>query len=330
MKSLLRLVAIVAAATMLCSGTAQSQPKDKVVLMLNWYLYSEHAPFFLGKERGFYDQEGIDLDIQEGRGSGVTVQAVAANTATFGYVDVPTMIKAAAKGAPVKSVGVALQLSPMSVMGFAEKNIRAPKDIVGKTVAITPGDSMSQIWPLFLKKTGIKETDFKTVAGDAQTKLNAVMNGQADLLLGYVMDQAIKLQDATKKPVYPIRFADYGVNMISSGIIINSETLKSKPDMVKRFLRATTRALEESEKNPEAAVDAMLKANSKAGVRETLIIGLKQTTALYHTKETAKERPLRVSMSDVRESLDLLAQYGGLDPATKGKAEDWVVLDYLP
>jgi NitT/TauT family transport system substrate-binding protein len=258
------------------------------------------------------------------------VQAVAANTATFGYVDVPTMIKAAAKGAPVKSVGVALQLSPMSVMGFAEKNIRAPKDIVGKTVAITPGDSMSQIWPLFLKKTGIKETDFKTVAGDAQTKLNAVMNGQADLLLGYVMDQAIKLQDATKKPVYPIRFADYGVNMISSGIIINSETLKSKPDMVKRFLRATTRALEESEKNPEAAVDAMLKANSKAGVRETLIIGLKQTTALYHTKETAKERPLRVSMSDVRESLDLLAQYGGLDPATKGKAEDWVVLDYLP
>jgi NitT/TauT family transport system substrate-binding protein len=330
MKSLLRLMAIVVATTMLCSGTAQGQPKDKVVLMLNWYLYSEHAPFFLGKERGFYDQEGIDLDIQEGRGSGVTVQAVAANTATFGYVDVPTMIKAAAKGAPVKSVGVALQLSPMSVMGFAEKNIRAPKDIVGKTVAITPGDSMSQIWPLFLKKTGIKETDFKTVAGDAQTKLNAVMNGQADLLLGYVMDQAIKLQDATKKPVYPIRFADYGVNMISSGIIINSETLKSKPDMVKRFLRATTRALEESEKNPEAAVDAMLKANSKAGVRETLIIGLKQTTALYHTKETAKERPLRVSMSDVRESLDLLAQYGGLDPATKGKAEDWVVLDYLP
>jgi NitT/TauT family transport system substrate-binding protein len=189
---------------------------------------------------------------------------------------------------------------------------------------------MSQIWPLFLKKTGIKETDFKTVAGDAQTKLNAVMSGQADLLLGYVMDQAIKLQDATKKPVYPIRFADYGVNMISSGIIVNTETLKSKPDMVKRFLRATTRALEESEKNPEAAVDAMLKANAKAGVRETLIIGLKQTTALYHTKETAKQRPLRVSMTDVSESLDLLAQYGGLDPATKGKAEDWVVLDYLP
>jgi NitT/TauT family transport system substrate-binding protein len=331
MKRVLKLAALVCVVLALSqSGTVFAQSKDKVVLMLNWYLYSEHAPFFLGKERGYYDQEGIDLDIQEGRGSGVTVQAVAANTATFGYVDIATMIKAAAKGAPVKAVGVALQLSPMSVMGFADKNIKTPKDIVGKTVAVTPGDSMSQIWPLFLKKTDLKETDFKTVAGDAQTKLNAVMTGQADLLLGYVMDQAIKLQDATKKPVYPIRFADYGVNLISSGIIVNAETLKTKPDMVKRFLRATTKAMEESEKDPEAAVDAMLKANSKAGVRETLIIGLKQTTALYHTKDTAKNRPLRASMVNVGESLDLLAQYGGLDPATKGKPEDWVVLDYLP
>src|SRR6202045_1197216 len=175
MKSLLRLVAIVVATTMLCSGTAQGQPKDKVVLMLNWYVYSEHAPFFLGKERGYFDQEGIDLDIQEGRGSGVTVQAVAAGTATFGYADISTMIKAASKGAPVTAVGVALQTSPMSVMGFADKNVRKPEDIKGKIVAVTPGDSMSQIWPLFLKKTGLKDTDFRQVAGDAQTKLNAVM-----------------------------------------------------------------------------------------------------------------------------------------------------------
>ena len=325
-----RLTCIAAALVALVALPAFGQGKEKVVLLLNWYVYSEHAPFFLGKERGYFDQEGIDLDIQEGRGSGVTVQAVAAGTATFGYADVATMIKAASKGAPVTAVGVALQTSPMSAMGFADRNIRKPEDIKGKTVAVTPGDSMSQIWPLFLKKTGLNESEFKTVAGDAQTKLNAVMNGQADLLLGYVMDQAIKLQDATHRAVYPIRFADYGVNLISSGIIANTSTLKDKPDMVRRFLRATTKAMEESEKNPEAAVDAMLKANPKAGVRETLIIGLKQTTALYHTKDTAKQRPLRASMANVAESLDLLAQYGGLDPATKGKAEDWFTVDYLP
>jgi len=147
----------VAAIACALAAPVAAQTKDKVVLVLNWYTYSEHAPFYLGKERDYFDQEGIDLDIQEGRGSGVTVQAVAAGTATFGYADVPTMIKAASKGAPVIAVGVALQTSPMSVMGFADKNIRKPEDIKGKTVAVTPGDSMSQIWPLFLKKTNLKE-----------------------------------------------------------------------------------------------------------------------------------------------------------------------------
>jgi NitT/TauT family transport system substrate-binding protein len=309
---------------------AHAQAKDKVVLMLNWYVYSEHAPFFLGKEKGFYDAENIDLEIQEGRGSGVTAQAVAAGSAHFGYIDVPTMIKIAAKGAPIRAVGVALQVSPMSVMGFADKNIKTPKDIVGKTVAMTPGDSMSQIWPLFLKKTGLKDGDFKVVSGDAQTKLNAVINGQADVLLGYVMDQNIKLQDATKKPVQVVRFADYGVNMVSSGIVASKDFLAAKPDLVKRFMRASTRALEEAEKNPEAAVDATLKANPKAGQRDTMLTGLKLTTALYHTDETRGQRPFRVSMKNVEESLDLLTQFGGMDPATRGKATDWVVLDYLP
>jgi len=307
-----------------------AQTKDKVVLLLNWYTYSEHAPFYLGKERGYFDQEGIDLDIQEGRGSGVTVQAVAAGTATFGYADVPTMIKAASKGAPVTAVGVALQTSPMSVMGFADKNIRKPEDIKGKIVAVTPGDSMSQIWPLFLKKTGLKDDDFRQVAGDAQTKLNAVMNGQADLLLGYVMDQAIKLQDAKQKAVYPIRFADYGVNLVSSGIIVQKDFVKSKPDVVKRFMRAATRSLEEAAKNPEAAVDAMLKAQPKSGVKETALIGMKNTAALYKGPDNPGDRPFKVGAKNMTETMALLVEYGGLDKASAGKAEDYYTNDYLP
>ena len=200
-----------ASVALMAFAAVPAQAADKVVLMLNWYVYGEHAPFYYGKAKGIYAAEGIELEIQEGRGSAATTQAVAAKTADFGYVDVPTMMRAAIKGAPVVATGVLLQTSPMSAMGFADKNIRKPEDIKGKTVAITPADSMTQIWPLFLKKTGLKESDFKTVAGDGQTKLNAVINGQADLLLGYVMDQSMKIKDATGKDVFPIKFADYGI-----------------------------------------------------------------------------------------------------------------------
>jgi NitT/TauT family transport system substrate-binding protein len=323
------LAAACAALAISVATPAMAQGRDKVVLMLNWYLYSEHAPFFLGKERGYFDAENIDLDIQEGRGSGPTIQAVASKSATFGYADVGTMIKVGAKGAPVEAIGVALQKSPMAVMGLTEKNIKKPADIKGKIVAVTPGDSMSQIWPLFLKKTGLKEDDFKTVAGDAQTKLNSVINGQADLLLGYLMDQNIKIQDATRKPVTVIAFADYGVNLVVSGIIANKDMLKQNPGLAKRFMRAATKAFEDAEKSPEAAVDAMLKANPKAGVRDSLIVGLKLTTPLYHTADTAKNRPFRVSSRDMDESFRLLQEYGGLDKSA-GKAEDYYTNAYLP
>src|SRR3954464_15577385 len=232
MSKLTRRAAFLAAAAFaaLPFSGAPARAADKVVLMINWYVYGDKSPFYYGKEKGIFAEQGIDLEIQEGRGSAVTIQAVAAKTVPFGYADVPTMIRAAVKGAPVITAGVALQKNPMSVMGFAEKNIRKPEDIKGKIVATTPADSMTQIWPLFLKKTGLKEGDFTTVAGDGQTKLNAVINGQADLLLGYVMDQSMKIKDATGKDVYPIKFADYGINMVSSGIIANTDYVKANAD----------------------------------------------------------------------------------------------------
>ena len=50
-------------------GQRRRRRADKVVLMLNWYVYGEHAPFYYGKAKGIYAAEGIDLEIQEGRGS---------------------------------------------------------------------------------------------------------------------------------------------------------------------------------------------------------------------------------------------------------------------
>src|SRR5215212_3957861 len=296
-------------------ASAPAVAADKVVLMLNWYVYGEHAPFYYGKAKGIYAAENIDLEIQEGRGSAATTQAVAAKTADFGYVDVPTMMRAAIKGAPVIATGVLLQTSPMSAMGFVEKNIKKPEDIKGKTVAITPADSMTQIWPLFLKKTGLKEADFKTVAGDGQTKLNAVINGQADLLLGYVMDQSMKIKDATGKDVTAIKFADYG---------------KANAALVKRFMSATTKAVEAAEKEPKAAAQAILDANPKGGKIDTLTQGFELTIPLYRTPETKGKRPFQVTDQNMSDSVNLMVEYGGLEAKAKDNPKLFYSNDYLP
>jgi NitT/TauT family transport system substrate-binding protein len=309
---------------------APAAAADKVTLMLNWYVYGEHAPFYYGKEKGFYAEQGIDLDIQEGRGSGVTAQAVAAGTAEFGYVDVPTMMKANMKGAPIIAVGVLLQTTPMSVMGFKEKNIRKPEDIKGKTVAMTPGDSLSQIWPLFLEKTGLKEGDFKVVSGNAQTKLNAVINGRADVLLGYVMDQSMKIKDATGKDVYAIRFADYGIKLVSSGVVANSDWVKAHEDLVRRFMAATTKSVEAAEKAPKEAAQAILNAVPKGGKLDTLTEGFELTIPLYRTEETKDKPPFQVTDENMKQSVETMVKYGGLDQKALEDPKWFYTKAYLP
>jgi NitT/TauT family transport system substrate-binding protein len=319
-----------AAITLSLALATPAAAADKVTLMLNWYVYGEHSPFYYGKAKGIYEAEGIDLEIQEGRGSAATTQAVAAKSVNFGYVDVPTMMRAAVKGAPVISTGVLLQTTAMSAMGFVDKNIKKPEDIKGKTVAITPADSMTQIWPLFLKKAGLKESDFKTVAGDGQTKLNAVINGQADLLLGYVMDQSMKIKDATGKDVYPIKFADYGIHLVSSGIITNTDYAKANPDLVKRFMSATTKAVEAAIKEPKAAAQSILDANPKGGKIDTLTQGFELTIPFYSTPETKGKRPFQVTDQNMKDSVDLMVEYGGLEAKAKDNPKAFYTNEYLP
>jgi NitT/TauT family transport system substrate-binding protein len=311
------------------SGAAFAQQKDKASLMLNWYITGPNLAFYLGKEKGYFDQENIDLQIQEGRGSGPTVQAVAANNVTFGYADISTMINIAAKGAPVKAVGVAVQTSPIALIGLAEKNIRKPEDLKGKTIAMTAGDAPSQMWPMFMKKTGLKESDFKFVNGDSKTKVNAVINDQADVLIGFSTDQTFEIQHARKKPVHALMFADYEVNNVGLGIVVHQDTIKSNPDLVKRFMRAATKSFEAAKENPEAAVDAALNQNRKGGNRDGLLSGLASTIPLLHTPETVNQRPFRVSAKSMENTVKMLMEFGGVDKSA-GPADKFYTNEFLP
>lgn len=324
-----RLGAWLGAAAMLACSAFAASAADKVTLLLNWYNYGEHAPFYLGIERGYFAKEGIELDVQEGRGSGATVQATAAGSATIGYADFGTMVKAAVKGAPIKAVGIMLQKSPMAVEGFADKNIRAPKDMIGKTVVYTPGDSFSQLWPALLKVNGLQENQVKVITGDAATKRNAVISGQADFLLGNVNDQKPLIEEATGKPVYAMLFADWGVNTVNGAFITKPDLLSSNPDLVKRFLRAVQKSVDEAKKDPAAAVDAMLKVNPKAGKRETLLASWTVTLPLLHTALTEDKPPLWTDPKDIASTLDILAKYSGVevDPAQGAK---FYTNDFLP
>ena len=96
----------------------------------------------------------------------------------------------------------------------------------------------------------------------------------------------MKIKDATGKDVIPIKFADYGINMVSSGIVANTDYVKANADVVKRFMDATTKAVEAAEKDPKGAAQSILDANPKGGKIDTLTQGFELTIPLYRTAET--------------------------------------------
>jgi len=97
MRGILALIAAIALAVPACA-------EDAVSFRLNWYMGGAHAPFFLGKERGFYRDAGIDLTINEGRGSANTAQVVAAGTDTFGLADSSSVMRLVSKDAGIRTV----------------------------------------------------------------------------------------------------------------------------------------------------------------------------------------------------------------------------------
>ena len=245
-----------------------AQAQDAVSFRLNWYLGGLHVPFYYGKEMGFYKQEGIDLTINEGRGSANTVQVVAAGSDTFGLADSSSLITTATKGADIKSVMSLLNSTGFSVVSLASTGIKTPKDLEGKSLAVSPGDPLGQLFRALAAHNKLDMNTIKFVQVDPAAKVVSVLEKRVDALLGGADDQFFLIKYKGVEPA-ALRFADHGANIVGMTIMTTGNTIKTKPDLVRRFVRATARSWEAAKKNPNAAVDAALKAKADLNRQST-------------------------------------------------------------
>ena len=142
------------AALLVAAGSLFAPPvvaQDAVGFRLNWYLSGWMAPFYYGAQEGYYKAEGIDVTLHEGRGSGVTIQLIGAKTDMFGFADTSTMMVAITKDVPVKSVASILNINDAGVISLAGKGIKSAKDLEGRKIATTPGDSTTATFPAYCR-----------------------------------------------------------------------------------------------------------------------------------------------------------------------------------
>ena len=184
----MRFSSIVGALAVLAASSIVAK-RDDGALRLNWYLGGLHVPFYYGKEKGFYAAEGIDLTINEGRGSANTVQVVAAGSDTFGLADSSGVVATAAKGAEVKSVMSLLNSTGFSVVSLAEPASRRRRISRARKSRYRPAIRSANCSARSLQATTSIWRRSRMVQVDPAAKVVTVLEKGVDALLGGADDQ---------------------------------------------------------------------------------------------------------------------------------------------
>ena len=310
------------------SAALFSQPVkalDNVSLRLNWYLGGLHVPFYYGKEKGFFKDEGIDLTINEGRGSANTVQVVSAGTDTFGMADSSSLVTIVSKGSEIKSVMSLLNSTGFSVVSLASTGIKNPKDLEGKTLAVSPGDPLGQLFKALANHNKLDMSKINFVQVDPAAKVVAVLEKRADALLGGADDQFFLIKYKGFEP-HALRYSEHGANIVGMTIVTKSELIKSNPDLIKRFVRASVKSWSESIKNPDDAVDSAMKIKpdlNRQSTKDQMLVDFELLKSA-----NSKDKIGYGSQIDWDQTITLLKQYRDLE--TKEPWTSFHTNDFIP
>lgn len=306
MKKLLQVCALML--ILATSGWAQAQ--ESASLRLNWLYYGFHSFFPLGVDKGFYRDEGIDLTIGEGQGSGRAVQIVGSKSDTFGLSDGASVIGGAAKGAPIVAVMGIMNKSPFAIISRADANIKTVKDLEGKAIAATTGEAGMTIFPAIIKSNKLNSESIKFVRVDGAGKLVAMLEKRVDAMLGGLENQSLILSQRGLA-VTNIAYSDVGANTLGLVIHVHKETLEKNPKLVQAFIRATQKAIAYAEKNPDEAIAALAKI--KPDLDKTLAMQqLKAGLTLVRAKE-GESKPIGwMNPADWQLTLDMAREYQDL------------------
>ena len=306
------LIVLVAAVFALCGlpALADAQTLKKVTFRLDYLPSGYHAPLFYALANGYYRDVGIDLQLSDGKGTNPALQSVAAGNDMIVLANYSTMLQSIGQGMPVVAVGGLIQKLPDSVVSLQGSGINTPKDLEGKTMSIPPASAVFKLFPAFTAAAGIDITKIKMIQTDSATVLTALLQGQVQFTTGWAFTDARKV--ASVKPINPpMLMADYGVNVLGVGFVVTRDTAAKEGDTIRKFLAATAKGYAAAEKDPAAAVDAMVAA------RPTLDRGLmlEQLSLLppFLQTERSEGHPFGwMALEDWQQTYDLSKKYFGM------------------
>lgn len=284
--------AMAVAAGFMVAGDALAQ--GKVVVRDSWTPNGLQAGWHWGLEKGIFKKHGVDVRHEDGNGSTVTVQLVAAEKIDLGFTDLSTMAIGRERGMKIISIGGLIRQTSIGIFVPKGSGIKNIKDLEGKEVIYTATSFEGPFMNAFLRAGGTSREKVNLVSVDASAKVSTYAGGRG---MGMVTSIPFGAPQVAKaRPSDEILLADYGFVLPSYGLVVHQDTLKSRPDVLRKvaaaFFESWQQIIDGGKDAAEEAADIMIKRRTDAKIDREQTIGIIRQHIPYFYTPNTKGKPL--------------------------------------
>jgi NitT/TauT family transport system substrate-binding protein len=252
--------AAMAAAALAVGAAPVGAQTQKLDFILNWVPGGDHAPYYYAKQQGWYEKEGIDLNLEPGKGSAIATQKVGAGANPIGLADMAGVLVAKSKGADTVAVYNVYANSPQGMYWLKSSGITGVKDFPGKKIGNPAADGARVMWPALAKANGVDPKSVTWVNIDANGKLAALKAKSIDITTSFYNLHHVFQRELGDDMGF-LAWRDAGLNPYGNSIIVNAKFLEANRPLIDKFVKVTQRAFRACVDKPEPCVQALVDAN---------------------------------------------------------------------
>jgi NitT/TauT family transport system substrate-binding protein len=246
--------------SLLLVGSATAQ-ETNIKFTLGWKTQGSDAAFLYAKDNGLFKEEGLNVVIDQGEGSGATVTRIMSGAYDAGFGDVNAIIQNAStrpQDAPVM-VYMLWNRPPFAIVTKASSGIKSIKDFEGHTLGGAQGTPTTRLLPVFVHKNGLDSDKIKVSNMAPNLQEPMLIKGDIDAALVFNITSYFNLvlnrQDPDKDFKW-FSFGDYGLDLYSNGLMVSRKLLASNPKAVAGLVRAVNKAVIAVGKDQNAGMKA--------------------------------------------------------------------------
>ncbi len=281
-KALLATIAIISLLPALLLAACGGGDDSELTVILDWFPNADHAGLYAAEAQGYFKEEGLKVSLQAPGNPEDPPKFVAANRADIAISYEPAVILARAEGLPITAIGYVVPTPLNSIQVLKSSGITSPAQLGGKKIGFTGLPTEEVYLKAVLSKAGVNPSSVTMVnVGFELSK--ALIARQVDAIIGGYWNVEAVLAEMEGQPVTVFKLQDWGVPEFNELVfIVNEKRAKGNDEQLRKFLRAVAKGHAYTVQNPDAAINAVVKASQESD-RELVTRGVRLLLPLWQS-----------------------------------------------